>query len=102
VIGRKEKSKNAQEEEREKNKEKRDEIKKTQERRDKEGERTEKNKEERAIDRRKTSLQALKRRLPKGGSVLLELWGGTQQEYQDVLKKCQDKIKLDEMGIPPI
>jgi len=75
-----------------------------QERRDKD-ERRNKNKDEEAIVRRKrniaTSLQAMRTRLPKGAGVLLEIRGGTQQEYQ-VLKSCQEKINLDELGIHPI
>jgi len=52
--------------------------------------------------RKETALKAIRRRLPKGAGVLLEIQGGTQQEYQDVLKSCQERIKLEELGIPPI
>jgi len=83
---------------------KKDQIR--QERGDVEEERRNMNKKkETTYGRRKrnvTTLQAVKRRLPKGAGVLLELRGGTQQEYQEVLKSCQEKIKLEELGIPPI
>jgi len=85
---------------------KRDQVR--QERRDiEEGKRNadKENKKEDTYGRRKrneTTLQAVKRSLPKGAGVLLELQGGTQQEYQEVLKNCQERIKLDELGIPPV
>jgi len=103
VIGRKEKNQNIQEG-RNKEEEKRDKNKNSQDRRDREEEKRDrdKDKEEGTMDRRKISLQALKRRLPKGAGVLLELRGGTQEEYQKVLRKCQEKISLDELGIPPM
>jgi len=101
VIGRKDRNRNIQER-RKKEREKRDSMENTQETRDKEEEKRAKNKEEENRGSRKTSLQALRRTLPKGAGVLLELRGGTQQEYREVLKSCQDKISLEELGIPPI
>jgi len=47
-------------------------------------------------------LRALKRKLQEGAGVLLELQGGTFEEYGKVINECQKRINLEELGIPPI
>jgi len=47
-------------------------------------------------------LRMLKKKIPRGAGVLLELQRGTQGEYESIIKRCQREISLKELGIPPI
>jgi len=58
--------------------------------------------EEEMKKKRTTALQTLKKRIPRGAGALIELQGGTQQEYEGIIRRCQSEISLEEMGIPPI
>jgi len=76
----------------------------TQEERDS---RRHKNKEEEETSNKRkknarTTLQAMKEKLPRGAGVLLELRGSTQEEYSKIFKNCQEHINLEELRIPPI
>jgi len=66
-------------------------------RRKKEGEETEVKKKRKAMP-----LQMLKKRLPRGAGVLLELQGGAPEDYEEVIKRCQKEISLEAIGIPPL
>jgi len=48
------------------------------------------------------SLRALKRKIQQGAGVLLELQRGSLEDYGRIINECQKKIKLEELGIPPI
>jgi len=51
----------------------------------------------------KGPIQAFKKRLPKGAGVLLKTrGGGSSRDYEDIIKKYQEEISLNELGIPPI
>jgi len=44
----------------------------------------------------------LRKKIPRGAGVLIELQRGTQSEYENIIRRCQREISLKEMGIPPI
>jgi len=52
--------------------------------------------------KRATPLQTLRRRIPRGAGVLIEIQGGTQKEYENIIRRCQREISLKDMGIPPV
>jgi len=59
--------------------------------------------EEATKKKEKEPVWAMKKgRLPKGASVIIELPNGTDGEYEEVVRECQNKISLEKMGIPPI
>jgi len=51
---------------------------------------------------RNRAIRALKRSIPRGAGVLVELKGGTDEAYGKLMEKVQKKVNLEEMGIPPI
>jgi len=50
---------------------------------------------------RNRPLKALERRLPKGAGVMIEIQGGGNREYEELVKECERAIPLKEVGIPP-
>jgi len=51
--------------------------------------------------KKKKSLNELRRKIPKGVGILVDLPEGSSKDYQEVLNKCQKSISLEEMNIPP-
>jgi len=56
------------------------------------------------VESRKASkpFKALEKKLPKGAGVIIELQGGKSEDYVEVIKECEKKISLEELGIPPL
>jgi len=61
-----------------------------------------KREEEERKNRMAKPLQMMKRRLLRRAGVLLEIQEGTPENYDTVIKECQKRIVLDELGIPLI
>jgi len=51
---------------------------------------------------KKRSIKEVKRRLPKGAGILVDLPGGITNDFKEVLDKCQKDISLEGLNIPPI
>jgi len=51
--------------------------------------------------KKKKPLRALERRLSRGAGVIIELQGGRSADYEEVMKRCEKKISLKDIGIPP-
>jgi len=64
--------------------------------------RREKSAEDEKKRREVRPLQALRRKLPRGAGVLLEIQGGTSGKYEELIRKCQREISLEELEIPPV
>jgi len=47
-------------------------------------------------------LQVLKKKVKQGAGVLLEIQGSKSENYGRIVNECQRRIKLEELGIPPI
>jgi len=39
--------------------------------------------------------------MARGAGIILELQGGRPEDYAEVVKKCEENISLEELGIPP-
>jgi len=51
---------------------------------------------------REEKLKELKRRTPKKAGVLLEIKEGSDKRYEEILDRCEQRIDLDKVGIPPV
>jgi len=40
--------------------------------------------------------------MARGAGIILELQGGRPEDYAEVVKKCEENISLEELGIPPL
>jgi len=61
---------------------------------------TRREKEKEEEERKKRKIKTLKRRFSKGAGVLMKLQGGTPMDYEEIVRRCQKEISLEEMGIP--
>jgi len=53
-------------------------------------------------EKKKTTLRMLKRKISRGTGIIIELHSNNLREYEYIIKRCQEEISLEELGIPPI
>jgi len=47
-------------------------------------------------------LRMIKKRISRGTGIIIELHSNNQGEYENIIRRCQKEISLEELGIPPI